>query len=241
MPAGPVAGGAPPGAQVPRRGTGREVSLAEFPLAQQFSSAETVRAEEITLSVPDGRSVKMLINATPIRSADGEVETMVVTMQDLARLEELERQRAEFLGMVSHELRAPLTSIKGSTTTVLSASPGLDPGEVRQFVRIIDEQADHMRGLIADLLDAGRIETGTLSASSEPVEVVGLVEQARNTFPRARRPPRRPPGPAAGDGRPAAHRPGPEQPYSRTRRGTRPRRRPSSSTRLSTACMSRSR
>ena len=107
---------------------------------------------------------------------------MVVTMQDLAPLEELERQRAEFLGMVSHELRAPLTSIKGSTTTVLSASPGLDPGEVRQFVRIIDEQADHMRGLIDDLLDAGRIETGTLSVSSEPVEVVGLVEQARNTF-----------------------------------------------------------
>ena len=165
-----------------RRADGREVSLEEFPLAQQLSSAETVRAEEIELSVPDGRRVRTLINATPIHAADGGVESVVVTMQDLAALEELERLRTEFLGMVSHELRAPLTSIKGSAATVLGAPTALDPAEMLQFFRIIDEQADHMRGLISDLLDAGRIETGTLSVAPEPAEVAGLVEQARKTF-----------------------------------------------------------
>jgi len=165
-----------------RRGDGREVPLAQFPMAQQLSSAETVRAEEITLSVPDGRSVTTLVNATPIRSADGAVESMVVTLQDLAPLEELERQRAEFLSMVSHELRTPLTSIKGSTVAVLGASRSPDQAETRQFFRVIDEQADQMLGLIGDLLDQGRIETGTLSVSLEPVEVAGLVDQARSTF-----------------------------------------------------------
>ena len=165
-----------------QRADGHEVSLAEFPLAQQLVSAETVRAEEIVLSVPDGRRVKTLINATPIRSADGEVESVVVTMQDLAPLEDLERMRTEFLSMVSHELRAPLSSIKGSTATVLGASPTVDPAEMLQFFRIIDDQADHMRGLIRDLLDAGRIETGTLSVAPEPAEVTTLVDQARNTF-----------------------------------------------------------
>ena len=165
-----------------RRGDGREVTLAEFPLAQQWTHAETVRAEEITLSVPDGRRVAMLVNATPIRSADGAVESMVVTLQDLAPLEELERLRTEFLSMVSHELRAPLTSIVGSVTTLLRASPGLDPAEMHEFYRIIDEQANHMRGLLADLLDQGRIETGTVSLAPEPAEVASLVEQARRTF-----------------------------------------------------------
>ena len=165
-----------------RRGDGREVNLAEFPIAQQLSNAETVRAEEIVLEVPDGRSVTMLVNATPICASDGTVESMVVTMQDLAPLEEIERSRAEFLSLVSHEMRAPLTSIKGSTATVLSADPAPDPAEMLQFFRIIDEQADHMRALISDLLDAGRIETGTLSVSPETAEVPGLVEQARNTF-----------------------------------------------------------
>jgi len=165
-----------------RRGDGREVLLAEFPMAQQMSSAETVRAEEITLSVPDGRRVTTLVNATPIRSADGAVESMVVTLQDLAPLEELERQRAEFLSMVSHELRTPLSSIKGSAVAVLGASRAPDQAETRQFFRVIDEQADQMLGLLGDLVDQGRIETGTLSVSLEPVEVAGLVDQARSTF-----------------------------------------------------------
>ena len=165
-----------------RRGDGREIRLDELPLVDEFRNAETVRAEEVEFSVPDGRSVTTLVNATPIRSAAGAVESVVVTMQDLAPLEELERLRAEFLGMVSHELRAPLTSIKGSAATVLNARPELDPAEMREFFRIVDEQADHMRGLIGDLLDVGRIDSGTLSVSPEPVEVAGLVERARNTF-----------------------------------------------------------
>ena len=165
-----------------RRADGREVSLAEFPLAQQLSNAETVRAEEITLSVPDGRSVTTLVNATPIQAADGAVESVVVTLQDLAPLEEVERLRAEFLGIVSHELRTPLISIKGSATTVLDASPPPEPAEMLQFFRIINEQADRMHGLIGDLLDHGRIVTGTLSVSPEPAEVAALVDQARKTF-----------------------------------------------------------
>ena len=165
-----------------RRGDGREISLKEFPMAQALRNAETVRAEEIVLEVPSGRSVTTLINATPIRTEDGSFESMVVTLQDLAPLEELERLRSEFLGMVSHELRAPLTSIKGSTATVLEASPAPDPAEMLQFFRIIDDQAGHMRRLISDLLDVGRIESGTLSVATEPAEVAGLVDQARNTF-----------------------------------------------------------
>ena len=165
-----------------RRADGREIALDRFPLVGQLSSDETVRGEEIVLSTPDGRSVKTLINATPIHAEDNTVRSVVVTIQDLAPLEELERMRAEFLGMVSHELRTPLTSIKGATVTVLDGSRVFGPAEMLQFFRIIDEQAEHMSGLIGDLLDAGRIETGTLSVSLEPSEVGALAEQARNTF-----------------------------------------------------------
>ena len=161
---------------------GREIALAEFPLARVVSGAEAVRAEQIELSVPDGRRITMLVNATPIQSADGAVESLVVTMQDLAPLRELERSRTEFLSVVSHELRAPLTSIKGSTATVLDRARGLDPAEARQFFRIIDQQADRMDALITDLLDAGRIETGTLKVTPGPTDVAALVDQARNTF-----------------------------------------------------------
>ena len=62
------------------------------------------------------------------------------------------------------------------------AKPAPDPAEMFQFFRIINEQADQMRGLISDLLDAGHIEAGTLSVTPEPADVADLVEQARKTF-----------------------------------------------------------
>ncbi len=164
------------------RSDGREVSLRELPLAEVLSAGETVRAEEIVLRVPDGRSVSVLLNATPIHSEDGNLASFMVTMQDMTPLEELERLCAEFLAMVSHELRTPLAAVKGSVTTLLEAAGELDPAEMVQFFRIIRDQSDHMRYLIGDLLDVARIETGSLPVDPEPSELRELVDEAGTRF-----------------------------------------------------------
>ena len=175
-----------------RRADGQEATLAELPLARLMSAGETVRAEEMTLIAADGRCVSALVNATPVHpeeavSDDGEsaesgVESYVVTLQDLSPLEELERLRADFLAMVSHELATPLTSISGSAAALLSRGAALDPAESRLFHGIIAEQADLMRRLLSDLLDATRLWTGALPVSPEPSEPVALVDEARSAF-----------------------------------------------------------
>ncbi len=165
-----------------RRADGLEVSLAEFTLGQAFSAGETVRSEEIALELPGGGSISALVNATPIRSDGGDVESYVVTLQDLTELDELGRLRADFLALVSQELREPLSSVKGSVTALLDPSGAPDPAEAHQFHRIIDRQADRMRRLISDLLDVARIETGTLPVAPQPVSVALLVEEAEAAF-----------------------------------------------------------
>ena len=165
-----------------KRADEQEISLRDCPMAELLSAGEMVRAEEIILRVPDGRSVTVLLNATPVLSDEGRVESVVVTLQDMADVEERERLRAEFLAIVSHELRAPLTSIKGSAATVLDSPTDMDPAVVRQFFRIIGDQADQMHGLVSDLLDVARIETGTLTVNPEPAEVAALVSRARSAF-----------------------------------------------------------
>ncbi|MDE2747131.1 MAG: ATP-binding protein [Chloroflexota bacterium] len=159
-----------------------EVPLNEYPLLQVLGSGEEVRGEEFVLRASEGRSVTVIVNATPIVSAMGSVETVVVTFQDMAALEDLARMRAEFLAMVSHELRAPLSSIKGSVTTLLASGPTRQPAVATQFHRIIDDQADRMEALITDLLDVARIEAGALSVEPAPADVTELVDEARSYF-----------------------------------------------------------
>ncbi|MYD74729.1 MAG: response regulator [Chloroflexi bacterium] len=165
-----------------RRSDGRQLSVAEFPLTRSLTTGETVRGEEIVLQSPDGREVSTIINATPIHSDDGQVVSVVVTLQDLASLQQLEQMRADFLAMVSHELRAPLSSIKGSAATLVQSGVTLDPAAATQFHRIIEEQADHMQDLITDLLDVARIEAGTLAVAPQPVEIGQLIEAARSSL-----------------------------------------------------------
>ena len=96
-----------------RRADGRELRLADVSMDQLLRAGEKVRAEEMVFSVPNGRSIAVLLNGNPILSKDGEVESLIVTMQDMTPLKELERLRAEFLAMVSHELRTPLATVEG--------------------------------------------------------------------------------------------------------------------------------
>ena len=165
-----------------RRPDGREIPPEELPTERAIRSRETIRAEEIVIDLPDGQAVTAIVSAVPILSEEGDVVSVVATLQDMTPVEELERQRAEFLGMVSHELRTPLTTIKGSTATVLGASSTLDPAEMRQFFKIIDEQADRMRNLINNLLDLTRIDAGILSVTPEPTSVADVVDEAREAF-----------------------------------------------------------
>ena len=165
-----------------RRMDGSVVTRDDLGVSRSARTGESVRAEERVIERPDGTSLAVLVNATPIRSEDGEVTSVVATVQDLTALEELERLRAEFLGIVSHELRAPLALIKGSAASAQGTSFALDPAEARQLFRIIEEQADHMRDLINNLLDLSRVEAGTLSVVPEPADISVVVEQAKNAF-----------------------------------------------------------
>lgn len=164
------------------RGDSEEVSLQDFPLAEALGEAGKVLSEEVVMSVPDGRSVSALLNATPIHSQEGEIESLAVTIQDTTHLEEMERLRAEFLGTVSHELRAPLSSIRGSAATLSGSWTSLDPGEVELLFRMIEQEADRMSGLITDLLDVAQMGAGSLSISPTATDLAVLIDEAKRTY-----------------------------------------------------------
>ena len=165
-----------------RRMDGKQYESHERPLARALDRGEVVRAEEILLNLPNGRTMNILVNATPIYSDDGSIVSAIAVLQDMTPLEEMERLRNEFLAMVSHELRTPLTMIKGCTSTVLDSSSRVSISEFLQYFRMIDDQSDRLRDLVNNLLDMTQIEAGMFSVSPEPTDVESLVDEARTSF-----------------------------------------------------------
>lgn len=98
----------------------------------------------------------------------------LLSLRDLTGIRELERNREEFLSVVSHDLRAPLTSLKGFVELLLSGDYRSEQSLV-EYLGIMDAEADRMISLINDLLDLGSLESGALSMKRDPVDMSDLL------------------------------------------------------------------
>ena len=165
-----------------RRFDGREIPTAELPMNRVYLFGETIRAEELVVQMPDGRSVPVLLNGAPIYSEQGEIEAVMFAFQDMTPLADMERVRAEFLGLVSEELRMPLTTIKGSVSALSDLDSISGQTEPHQLLKIIEQQTDMMRGQVNSLVDLTQISTGKLLISQEVMGVPDLLSDAINAF-----------------------------------------------------------
>jgi two-component system, OmpR family, phosphate regulon sensor histidine kinase PhoR len=99
-------------------------------------------------------------NGSLLHAEDGAVAGAVVVVNDVTRLRRLEAVRSDFVANVSHELKTPVTSIKGFAETLADGAID-DPEAGRRFLRIIAGQADRLNAIIEDLLALSTLERGT--------------------------------------------------------------------------------
>ncbi len=100
------------------------------------------------------------------------------TQQKMFEYEELDRLKGNLLSTVSHELRAPLASIKGYATMLLDYDQRLDREEKREHLQSIDKATDRLSDLIDHLLDMSQLEAGLLSLEKTPISVSQLIQEA---------------------------------------------------------------
>lgn len=102
---------------------------------------------------------------------------ILLGFRDLTSLRDLEKNREEFLAIVSHDLRTPLTSLKGFVEVLMGGEYN-SPEKLREYLQILNSEADRMIGLINDLLDLGRLESGKMTMNMETVQMDELVAYA---------------------------------------------------------------
>jgi signal transduction histidine kinase len=101
----------------------------------------------------------------------------VIVLRDVTHEQEIAQAKNEFVSIVAHELRTPMTSIKGYTDLILQGAMGEISDGQRHFLQIVRSNVERLSDLISDLLDTSRIEAGKISLDPEPIEMPQLVRE----------------------------------------------------------------
>ncbi|HEY0935074.1 MAG TPA: ATP-binding protein [Trebonia sp.] len=119
-----------------------------------------------------GEGTELLVSVGYVRDRrSGPVRRLVITLRGAQQRARLERSRAELVSTVAHELRAPLTSVKGFTATLLAKWSRFSDDQKRVMLETVNADADRVTRLITELLDVSRIESGRMEVRRQLVDV----------------------------------------------------------------------
>jgi two-component system phosphate regulon sensor histidine kinase PhoR len=134
--------------------------------------------KELSIVWPVNRIFQL--NASPIFQ-NKEVTGCLLVMHDVTEIRKLERVRSDFVANVSHELKTPLTSIKGFVETLIEGALE-DKENARHFLQIIQEHTDRLNNLINDLLDLSYLESKGIQLERQKFELRNLVNKILSGF-----------------------------------------------------------
>lgn len=149
-------------------------------LLKKCMETMTEEKEEILIK-KSGQDIYIFAKAIPVLNAVGEISFLVLILQNITKLKQLENIRRDFIANISHELKTPVTTIKGYAETLLDGAID-DKKTARRFLEIIRNQADRLTALIEDILTLSRIEYGEIRIEKEKVMLDSLVESIFQTL-----------------------------------------------------------
>jgi hypothetical protein len=137
---------------------------------------------QLQLVAEHGPARPVTVTGRRIATGDGTVAALSVGIRRAGRQLDLERRRNDLISTASHELRAPLTSVRGFTKTLLARWDRFDDATRRQMLATIDEDADRVTRLLTELLDVSRIEAGHLPLRRRIAALPTILEPLARRF-----------------------------------------------------------
>ncbi|MBA3724099.1 MAG: PAS domain-containing sensor histidine kinase [Candidatus Levybacteria bacterium] len=146
------------------------------PITNALKARKQVKDQEEMFVRKDNSFFPISFSIAPL-TEDGKPHGAVLEFQDITKRKELERQKDDFIGMASHELKTPVTSMKTYTQVLRKKFEKQGDVLAAESMAKIDVQINKLTSLIADLLDVTRTQTGNLHLHQESFDVDTLVEE----------------------------------------------------------------
>lgn len=150
-------------------------------IVESIVSGREKISREIRINRP--RELYLMVTATPYYSAhpSREVCGVVLTFHDITRLKKLEEIRKDFVANVSHEIKTPITAIKGFAETLIEGALD-DRDNARKFLLTIKQNSERINSIVDDLLTLSRIELGDIKIEKEVVNLEEIVDTVFTTL-----------------------------------------------------------
>ena len=133
---------------------------------------------------PDGTIRWVSEMGNVLRDKSGEPSHMMGIVQDITDRKKVDQLKDEFIGLVSHELRSPLTVIIGAVNTVLGEWDQLSPDEMKNLIQDASLEAENLSHLIGNLVELSRSQANRLIIYPEPADILNIIELAVDSIKR---------------------------------------------------------
>ena len=149
--------------------SGRRYTPGEWPIARALLHGETIVDEELEIRRADGTRAIISLNAGPVRDELGGIRAGVATFTDVGERKQAEAIRDAFIGVISHELRTPITAIYGGAKLLLRPERRLDAATRDAVLEDIAVEAERLNRLVENTLVLARAERGMAVGGREPL------------------------------------------------------------------------
>jgi PAS domain S-box-containing protein len=155
----------------------RQAEAGGWPLtarATLYTEGDLIRKNMETISVG--------ITYAPTFGSEGKLLSIVANIRDITKFREAEELKSTFISVISHELRTPVALIKGYVGTLRREDAEWDQDEVRNSLKVIEEESDRLATLIDDLLEVSRLQSDALALDDEEVDLSRLIQTLVERF-----------------------------------------------------------
>ena len=159
---------------------GRKRTRPHHPLLRVLQTGQEYLGEPLTVERRDGTQLEVLANHAPLHSDQGLLLGSVSILQDRENFKPLDRAKDEFLSVVAHEIRNPLTSLRGNLQLLerrLGRPEPEEPGAMKTRIQAVIGQVDRIAELVARMLDISRADLGKLDLSIADTDAVTLINE----------------------------------------------------------------